>query len=242
MKHKAECRWERTTDAECVYRATHHYCPHPEHACDCAKPENATMEAMAEAIHDAYLATCERLGWEVRPANRVPYSQLSDDSKELDRASVRAVLSFGQPESAAPVAERTEWRTDIKAERTAECRNPKCNYMAVEWVSQAGAEYVNGCCTKCGAVWDRPLTADESLAADRILALRSEPTDLLLDKLDRMSDEEIVEFADMSAAFENREYNALTVRERETSGIRFRAKHERRHFRALLSRLRKEDV
>lgn len=33
--HVAECRWQRTTEAECEYRATHNYCPHPEHACDC---------------------------------------------------------------------------------------------------------------------------------------------------------------------------------------------------------------
>ena len=51
------------------------------------------IEVMAEAVHNAYLDTCERLEWEVRPANLVPYADLSEDSKELDRASVRAVLS-----------------------------------------------------------------------------------------------------------------------------------------------------
>lgn len=34
--HDKGCRWERTTEQECEYRATHHYCPHPEHACDCS--------------------------------------------------------------------------------------------------------------------------------------------------------------------------------------------------------------
>jgi Lar family restriction alleviation protein len=33
--HQPSCRWERTTEYECEYRATHHYCPHPEHACTC---------------------------------------------------------------------------------------------------------------------------------------------------------------------------------------------------------------
>lgn len=33
--HNANCRWRRTTSAECAYRNTHHYCPHPEHACTC---------------------------------------------------------------------------------------------------------------------------------------------------------------------------------------------------------------
>lgn len=35
IAHAPECRWRRTTTAECEYRDTHHYCPHPEHACDC---------------------------------------------------------------------------------------------------------------------------------------------------------------------------------------------------------------
>ena len=39
MDHTPDCRWERTTEAECEYRATHHYCPHPEHACNCAASE-----------------------------------------------------------------------------------------------------------------------------------------------------------------------------------------------------------
>lgn len=38
MEHDADCRWERTTLADCAYRATHFYCPHPEHACNCAPP------------------------------------------------------------------------------------------------------------------------------------------------------------------------------------------------------------
>lgn len=52
------------------------------------------IEKVAEAVHRAYLTTCEKLGWEVKPSNKVPYSELSEDSKELDRASVWAVLSI----------------------------------------------------------------------------------------------------------------------------------------------------
>lgn len=33
--HLPTCRWEQTTSAECEYKATHFYCPHPEHACTC---------------------------------------------------------------------------------------------------------------------------------------------------------------------------------------------------------------
>ncbi len=34
-QHRPDCRWEQTTSDECQYRDTHHYCPHPEHACTC---------------------------------------------------------------------------------------------------------------------------------------------------------------------------------------------------------------
>jgi hypothetical protein len=33
--HAPECAWEQTTPADCQYRQTHYYCPHPEHACTC---------------------------------------------------------------------------------------------------------------------------------------------------------------------------------------------------------------
>ena len=50
------------------------------------------IENLAMWVHNAYLDTCKRFGWEVKPENQVPYEALSEDSKELDRASVRAVL------------------------------------------------------------------------------------------------------------------------------------------------------
>lgn len=52
------------------------------------------LEVMAEAVHQAYLDTCERLGWSVKEENQVPYTELSEDAKELDRASVKAVLNL----------------------------------------------------------------------------------------------------------------------------------------------------
>lgn len=50
------------------------------------------LETYAAIVHQAYLDTCARLGWPVKPSNQVPYEELSEESKELDRASVRAVL------------------------------------------------------------------------------------------------------------------------------------------------------
>lgn len=58
------------------------------------------LEALAEAVHEAYLTTCKRLGWPIKPSNAVPYAELSEDSKELDRASVRAVLACLEPKHA----------------------------------------------------------------------------------------------------------------------------------------------
>ena len=52
------------------------------------------LEVMAEAVHQAYLDTCERLGWLVGEDNQVPYAELSEDAKELDRASVKAVIKL----------------------------------------------------------------------------------------------------------------------------------------------------
>jgi len=56
-------------------------------------PDPDLVEVAAAAVHEAYLATCIRLGWDVRAENQVPYSELSWESQELDRASVRAVLA-----------------------------------------------------------------------------------------------------------------------------------------------------
>ena len=52
------------------------------------------LEALASEVHQAYLDTCDRLGWEVKLENKVPYEQLEEKSKELDRATVRAVAGF----------------------------------------------------------------------------------------------------------------------------------------------------
>ena len=69
------------------------------------EPELVDMEAMAASVHDSYLTTCDALGWDVKPENRVPYAELTDDSKELDRASVRAVLHYTAPPQRKPLTD-----------------------------------------------------------------------------------------------------------------------------------------
>jgi hypothetical protein len=88
--------------------------------------EPVDLEIMASAVHDAYLTTCDALGWGVKPENRVPYSELTENSKELDRASVRAVLRLVVPPPLRqPVVCKHEWfRTGAMEPR--ECRCIKC--------------------------------------------------------------------------------------------------------------------
>ena len=44
MNHDKDCAWEK---ADCEYKATHHYCPHPEHACTC-KPKKSLSERLED--------------------------------------------------------------------------------------------------------------------------------------------------------------------------------------------------
>ena len=44
MTHDKDCAWER---ADCEYKATHHYCPHPEHACTC-EPKKPLSDRLKE--------------------------------------------------------------------------------------------------------------------------------------------------------------------------------------------------
>lgn len=55
MTHTTACRWILTTNAECEYRQTHHYCPHPEHACDCRKPKDAEPARVTPETPAEYL-------------------------------------------------------------------------------------------------------------------------------------------------------------------------------------------
>lgn len=85
------------------------------------------IEELAAAVHQAYLDTCARLGWEVKPSNLVPYAELSEDSKELDRASVRVVLSALQQQLAEARQElgaRYDWNDDPRTKGLA------ANYVA----------------------------------------------------------------------------------------------------------------
>ena len=54
--HARTCRWQRTTDAECEYRATHHYCPHPEHACNCNGAEPRKLLTTRERLNQKIAA------------------------------------------------------------------------------------------------------------------------------------------------------------------------------------------
>ncbi|MGH3503678.1 MAG: hypothetical protein ACRDQA_22705, partial [Nocardioidaceae bacterium] len=51
------------------------------------------IEALAEAVHDAYLEAAAEVGMPMDPAKQVPYRKLYAADKELTRACVRAVLT-----------------------------------------------------------------------------------------------------------------------------------------------------
>jgi len=92
-------------------------------------PAGEALERMAEAVHQAYLDTCVRLGWEVKPSNLVPYAELSDDSKELDRASVRAVLAALSAQPPAPSGEAL--REALEAIRDSKHGTQHCELAAI---------------------------------------------------------------------------------------------------------------
>ena len=50
------------------------------------------IEELAEKVHNAYIAICERFQWDTEKGAKRPYSELDSESKELGRAYVRAVL------------------------------------------------------------------------------------------------------------------------------------------------------
>ena len=73
------------------------------------------IEKLAESVHNAYLVTCKKLGWDVKPENQIPYSELIEDSKELDRASVWAVLDGIEFESLqSRIQELEDWAQGIR--------------------------------------------------------------------------------------------------------------------------------
>jgi len=57
MKHFKNCNWEK---ANCSYKESHFYCPHPEHACNCEelKPKhwlNSIVAQIKEEEHNKTL-------------------------------------------------------------------------------------------------------------------------------------------------------------------------------------------
>lgn len=50
VTHRTDCQWEMTSPADCGWRPTHHYCPHPEHACDCDGPRRAVDDKLLAEI------------------------------------------------------------------------------------------------------------------------------------------------------------------------------------------------
>jgi hypothetical protein len=75
-QHDKNCVWAKTTESDCSYKSTHHYCPHPEHQCSCIKVQYAS-HPMASVSSD------ERINQHLE--YRVGYRTAIDDAKEILR-------------------------------------------------------------------------------------------------------------------------------------------------------------
>lgn len=79
------------------------------------------IEHAAAAVHQAYLATCDRLGWPVKPENNVDYAELSEESKELDRVTAQAAIdALGHSNCVDPDHYRKVWQQEREARERAE--------------------------------------------------------------------------------------------------------------------------
>ena len=110
MEHEPSCPWVL---ADCEYKATHHYCPHPEHACTCPVinpmvkdddiPLDVRRELMACAVGNGrisygWLCDVFRKGRRVgeRPAPTVPARLLE---LEAENKTLRWVLTLDEFEA-----------------------------------------------------------------------------------------------------------------------------------------------
>ena len=72
MKHDDDCAW---STADCEYKETHEYCPHPEHACNCQPKSGGYRLHIVgpDDVHD-YVDELEAL----RAANDINKQYLAD--------------------------------------------------------------------------------------------------------------------------------------------------------------------
>ena len=93
--YKSECRdaHERKCFGARALAAPDAEAPEFHYPLDAAPDMEKVVEMCAEKVHDAYLETALRLGWIVKPELNMPYDQLNDEAKELDRATARAALA-----------------------------------------------------------------------------------------------------------------------------------------------------
>lgn len=86
--------------------------------CECCG--RGWIETVAAAVHQAYLDTCDRLGWPVKPENNVGYDDLSEESKDLDRATAQAAIDAALASSGVVAREKFEQAFHATAEANRE--------------------------------------------------------------------------------------------------------------------------
>jgi len=50
------------------------------------------VEALSERMHDTYLEVAKRIEWPIRDGMDVPYNELSEHAKDLDRGIARIAI------------------------------------------------------------------------------------------------------------------------------------------------------
>ena len=155
FQHGADCAWERTTNVECEYKATHYYCPHPEHACTCPQvsgvlSDNPTMEeaeaylrARGVQLEDVADAFIERLLQQILELKR----QLADKVQAGPNFNPRVCTKCGHEErysdNEAGQCEKVVLSPSVAGSGMARC-GCKCTFPAASPKVQAGPEYDTG--------------------------------------------------------------------------------------------------
>lgn len=113
MEHHKDCVWEKLTSAECEYRDTHHYCPHPKHECNCISLQVNGNKPVRQDVH----IEVKHLNIE----NRTPEDTAAEE-KIIDAMSKRMVrvVVIHKPDNEFASFESPVSQVRIRAEQVAE--------------------------------------------------------------------------------------------------------------------------
>lgn len=136
MEHHKDCVWENTTSAECEYRDTHHYCPHPKHECNCISLQVNGNKPVRQDVH----IEVKRLNIE----NRTPEDTAAEE-KIIDAMSKRMVrvVVIHKPDNEFASFESPVSQVRIRAKSVVEAYNRKLSEkLGVKGAEAPTSEFV----------------------------------------------------------------------------------------------------